>query len=101
MAPDFLPYPPGAPKWRSAKEGFSVPKADPVLPAVHLLRRVEASGDFADLVRITRSFPSGIDFLCALVRRVDRGNSASEGLRVQGLAPTANVLRTGTVVHAH
>lgn len=85
MAPDFLPAPANAPVWVAGGEGFSVPRPAPVLPAARLLRRVEGSADFADIVRLAGTFPGGIDYLCALVRRADHGDARVMG--VQGLAP--------------
>ena len=99
MAPDFLPRPAGVPEWLSGAEGFSVPKVDPVLPAVRLVRRVEASDDFMDLVRLAGSFEGGVDFLCALVRRIDRGSS--KGLGVQGLAPAETAPSARPVAGVH
>lgn len=96
MAPDFLPLPQGVLDWAPNGDGFSVTPPEPVLPAARLLRRVEASADFADLVRLAGAFPGGIDYLCALVRRTDRGGK----LGVQGLAP-ADAARDVSVALTH
>ena len=97
MAPDFLPAPLEVPAWVPNGEGFVVPRAEPTLPAVRLLRRVEASDDFADLVRLAGTFPGGVDFLCGLVRRLDRGNGP-EG--VQGMSPAAAAVLPATAGRA-
>lgn len=84
MAPDFLERPEGVPMWVSHAEGFECEKYDRPLPAARLLRAVEASEQLPHLVRLAGTFPGGVDFLCALVRRMDHGVDI-EG--VQGPSP--------------
>jgi hypothetical protein len=89
MAPDFLPLPSpsSVAPWAPAGEGFTCDRPAPLLPAQRLLRRVEGSGDFADIVRLAGAFPGGLEYLCALVRRIDHGGDCG----VQGLAPAVTM----------
>lgn len=87
MAPDFLPRPEGVPEWSSVADGYDLPRADPLLPSQRLLRRMEASQDLSDLVRLASSFTGGLDLLCARIRR--QAASLDDG--VQGLAPAVTV----------
>lgn len=90
MAPDFLQRPEGVAGWTPEGVGYVLDRPSPALPAARLLRAVEGSADFAGLVRLAGTFPGGIDYLCALVRRADRG-SGPDG--VQGLpAPAETAL---------
>ena len=83
MAPDFLPRPDGVPDWSSVAEDYDLPRSDPLLPGQRLLRRLDASADLSDLVKLAASFSGGVDLLCAHIRR--RAVRTEEG--VQGLAP--------------
>lgn len=88
MAPDFLPRPEGVPEWQSGADGFAYDRPSPPLPAARLLRAAEGSEHLRELVKLAGAFPGGVDFLCAIVRRMDA--RASDG--VQGLAPAVTSL---------
>ncbi len=92
MAPDFLAAPVGQSDWSPGGEGFVAPPLSPTLPAVRLLRRVEASSDFADIARLAGRFPGGLEYLCHLVRSY--GSQPVDG--VQGPAPAGTVLGEAT-----
>ena len=84
MAPDFLDRPEDVPLWDSQAEGFECDHYDRPLPAKRLQRAVEASEQLPHLVRLAGAFPGGVDFLCALVRRMERDNAEAG---VQGPSP--------------
>lgn len=88
MAPDFLDRPADVPMWDSQAQGFECEKYDRPLPAQRLLRAVDASEQLPHLVRLAGTFPGGVDFLCALVRRMDHGASVEGGA---GVSPALTV----------
>lgn len=96
MAPDFLPRPDGVADWSPEAEGFAWDRPSPALPAARLQRAAEGCESFRSLVKLAGTYPGGIDHLCALVRRMDRGTSVVElppvGTGVQGRAPADALL---------
>lgn len=85
MAPDVLPFPDGcgiAP-WVSHAIGFQVDWPDDLTPAQRLLRRLDASVDVVDLLRLSDQIgPGGFDFLVSRLKRMQQrgdGGAADNG----------------------
>lgn len=52
MAPEFVKRPPGVPEWSAHGEPWSMPTADPLLPAERLLRLLDGSLDVARMIEL-------------------------------------------------
>jgi hypothetical protein len=63
-SPSLVERPPGVPAWVPAGEGFELPPRVPLLPAVRLRRRFNASLDLDELLSLADQVgPHGIDML--------------------------------------
>lgn len=68
---DILPVPVDAPTWSPHAEGFALVRPPPPLPTARLLRRVDASADLKDIVRLAGELgPYGLTLLQAEIAKI-------------------------------
>jgi hypothetical protein len=77
-SPSLLPLPRGIRAWEPGAMGFELPRKPPPLPAARLRRRLEASHDIRELLKLAdQCGHNGFDYLLAELRRLHRGSGST------------------------